>query len=49
MYLYFNDGELEKIGMIAYVDEYDMKLVGEILVSNVGATVVELPEYVIVE
>lgn len=49
MYLYFNDGELEKIGVIAYVDEYDMKLVGEILVSNVGTTVVELPEYVIVE
>lgn len=49
MYLYFNNGELEKIGMIAYLDEYDMKLVGEILVSNVGETVVALPEYVIVE
>ena len=49
MYLYFNNGELEKIGMLAYYEEYDRRLVGEILVSNVGTTVVELPEYVIVE
>ena len=49
MYLYFNNGELVKIEMLLNVYEQDLQLKAEALISNVGTTVVELPEYVIVE
>ena len=50
LFVYFDaNGTLTKIGMIAYRHDYDMKLAGDVVITNIGTTVVELPEYTIAE
>ena len=50
IFVYFDEnGTLVKIGMVAYMYEYDMLLEGDVVITSLGTTVVTLPEYVIIE
>ena len=50
LFVYFDEyGTLVKIGMVAYMYEYDMLLEGDVVITSLGTTVVTLPEYVIIE
>ena len=50
LFVYFDEnGTLVKIGMVAFVYDVDMRLEGDVTITDIGTTVVELPEYVIVE
>ena len=50
LFVYFNEyGTLVKIGVVAYMYEYDVLLEGDVVITSLGTTVVTLPEYVIIE